>query len=72
MPDPRPEEQAVADATRAVQALYERHGRMQEGAAVVAGLLALQGGVGAGESQGSLGSQPLSQGVSSSQGRRGT
>ncbi|KAI0329356.1 hypothetical protein GY45DRAFT_1224398, partial [Cubamyces sp. BRFM 1775] len=45
------EEQLVAEATRAVQALYERQRRIQEGASVVANLLGapelLTGGLGA-------------------------
>ncbi|KAI0777486.1 hypothetical protein BD413DRAFT_468050 [Trametes elegans] len=39
VPDARTEEQVLAEATRAVQALYERQRRMQEGASVVANLL---------------------------------
>ncbi|KAI0367340.1 hypothetical protein BV20DRAFT_950398 [Pilatotrama ljubarskyi] len=39
IPDPRTEEQVLVEATRAVQALYERQRRMQEGASVVANLL---------------------------------
>ncbi|KAI0643964.1 hypothetical protein C8Q79DRAFT_973655 [Trametes meyenii] len=39
VPDPRTEEQTLAEATRAVQVLYERQRRLQEGASVVANLL---------------------------------
>ncbi|OSC98915.1 hypothetical protein PYCCODRAFT_1480321 [Trametes coccinea BRFM310] len=39
VPDNRTEEQLIAEATRAVQALYERQKRLQEGASVVANLL---------------------------------
>ena len=41
---PRAEEQLVAEAGRAVQALYERQKRMHDGVSVVAGLLAFQSG----------------------------
>ncbi|KAI0354153.1 hypothetical protein OH77DRAFT_1457253 [Trametes cingulata] len=39
IPDPRTEDQMIAEVTRAVQALYERQRRIQEGASVVANLL---------------------------------
>ncbi len=56
VPDPRSDEQLIAEATKAVQGLYERQKRIQDGAGIVAGLLgqAVPGaGAGAGgESQG--------------------
>ncbi|KAH9846888.1 hypothetical protein C2E23DRAFT_743066, partial [Lenzites betulinus] len=39
VPDTRTEEQLLAEASRTVQALYERQRRIQEGAGVVANLL---------------------------------
>ncbi|KAI0828461.1 hypothetical protein BC628DRAFT_1417474 [Trametes gibbosa] len=39
VPDPRTDEQLLAEATRTVQALYERQRRIQEGASVVTNLL---------------------------------
>ncbi|KAI9060413.1 hypothetical protein FKP32DRAFT_1578093 [Trametes sanguinea] len=60
VPDARTEEQLIAEATRAVQALYERQKRLQEGASVVANLLgavdqlpALAGSQSQSQSQGS-------------------
>ena len=72
LPDTRTDEQVVGEATRAVQALYERHGRMQDGAGVVAGLLAFQaGGAGAaGGSESQVGSQGAGASQGSSVGRR--
>ena len=53
----REDEQLVAEATRAVQVLYERQRRIQDGAGVVAGLL------GQGTGMGEQGSQQGSQGA---------
>ena len=39
VPSEASEEQLIAATTQAVQALYERHNRMQENAGVVVGLL---------------------------------
>ena len=53
LPEARSEEQLLSEATHAVKALHDRHERMQNGAAVVAGLLAIGQGISTGsESQG--------------------